>query len=303
MVQQSKRLMAGALLTGALITATGGATLAGQSTAFAATGTHAAATQQQRLAGALRKLARQRLARRVLTVQSVSGTTIAAATAAGIPITIDTSTTTTFTEAGATVTLAAVQTGEHIRISGSYNQVNRTAQARKVVVVVPAVSGVVTAVSGSTITLTDRNAVQHTITIGASAKFERAGQSAGLQNIAVGSLVTVQGTTNSDGSLNVLRVLIHVPRVAGTISNVTGASFTLTTRAGKAYTVTTSPSTIYVQSHPGSAPTTSTTAPSLTSGERAIVQGTLSGTNVNALRIALRQPKAPRSGTTTTPSA
>lgn len=302
--QQTKRATIGALLAGALV-AGSGAALAGQEVTGAHAASRVAAAPHPALTKALRALARRRLQATVLTVQSVSGTTIAATTRAGIPITVDTiaggARATTFTEAGATVSISAVQPNEHIRVRGTYNRVDRTAQATRVIIVVPSVAGVVTGVSGSTITLTDRNAVQHTISLG-SARVEELGKSVPMSTIAPGSLVTVQlDPTNSS---TVLRVVIHVPRFAGTIGNASGSTFTLTTAAGKTYTVTTTSSTAIAAPKARGAKATATPAPAIANGERAIVQGTVNGTNVTALRITVWQPKAKAStGSTTGQSA
>jgi hypothetical protein len=298
---KATRIAVGSLIAGTMI-AGAGAALADQGVASAHSGAQASAAARGTVAAARRALAGNRLQRTVLTVKSVSGTTIDATTRAGVPITITTTTggtnATTFTEAGATVSISAVQPNEHILVAGTFNRVNRTAAARRVVIVVPAVSGVVTNVSGTTITLTDRNATQHTIDLG-SAKVERAGQTVSMQSIVVGSLVTVQLAPNSGSAVSVLRVVVHVPSFAGTISNASGSSFTLTTAVGKTYTVSTSASTVIVQrkaagAGTGSTPTPAT--PTIANGERAIVQGTVNGTGVSALRIAVWQPKATTTG-------
>jgi hypothetical protein len=302
MFQQTRRATISALLVGATILGAGGAALDGHAIALARASQPSSAAAKHPLARNLLKLAKLR--RQVLTVDSVTGSTIAATTRAGAAITIATSATTTFTEAGSTVTIAAVQPKEHLLVGGTVDRATHTIQAKKVTIVVPAISGVVTNVTGSSITFTGRNAIQHTVTIPAGAKIEQAGQNATMQAITVGSVVTVQGTTGAGGTFTVLRVVIRLPRVAGTITAVNGASFTLRTAAGATYAVTTSPTTSYTVRQRGVAAKPSTTAPAITAGERAIVAGTLSpgSTTLAAVRVILapaaKQAAASTSSTT-----
>jgi hypothetical protein len=295
-----------ALLAGTMITGTSGFLFVGHAAAKANTGrTHTTVAPHARGQHARKLL---HMPRQVLTVTSLNGMTINAKLRGGAAVTIATTSATTFSEAGSTVALSAVQPNEHILVQGTRDRATHTVQAKKIVIVVPTMTGVVTNVAGSTITLTGRNAVQHTINIGGSAKIMQAGQSATTQAIAVGSIVTVQGTTAADGTFTVLRIVIRLPHFAGTIASVSGTSFTLHTRLGKTITINAAPSATYVVRQPGAAPTATTTVPSLTVGERVRVVGTLSadGTTLTASRISVSPGAAAQPGTTnptTTPGA
>lgn len=301
MFHTTKRLTISALLIGTMATGTGGLLFAGQ--VHAAHGYPAAArhARVQRLAHRLR------VARRtgqVWTVTSVSGATIAARARNGATFTITTTSATTFKEAGSTVALSAVQANEHIRVLGIRNQAAKTIQAKSVVIVLPSLTGVVTAVNGSTLTVTGRNAVRSTITLGGTAKIEQAGQSATAQAISVGSLVTAQGTVGSDGTFTALRVIIRLPQFAGTIAAVNGTSFTLHTAQGKTFSITPAPTAVYVTGKRGAISTT-TTAPTFTVGERVRVQGSLGvdGTTLTALRIQVAPAAQPAAAGTSTAGA
>jgi len=302
---QTKRLTISALLVGTMITGTGGFLFAGQGAAQVhAAQNHPAAARHARA----KHLAHRRLLLRrrgqVLTVTSISGATIAAKARNGAAFTITTTTATTFTEAGSPVTLTAVQPNEHIRVLGARNQAAKTVQANQIVIVLPSVTGVVTNVTGATLTLTGRDAVEHTISIGSGAKIEQAGQTATAQAITVGSVITAQGTIGADGSFSVLRVMIRLPQLTGAITAVSGGSFTLHTARGKTVTISPAPSAVYVTRLRGAAPTSTTTAPTFTVGERVRVEGSLStdGATLTALRIrvmpATAASQAPTSAST-----
>ena len=295
MFHTTKRLTISALLIGTMATGTGGLLFAGQ--AHAAHGHpahgHPAAARHARVQRLAHRLLLARRAGQVWTVTSVSGPTIAARARNGATFTITTTSATTFKEAGSTVALSAVQANEHIRVLGIRNQAAKTIQAKSVVIVLPSVTGVVTAVNGSTLTVTGRNAVRSTITLGGNAKIEQAGQSATAQAISVGSLVTAQGTVGSDGTFTALRVIIRLPQFAGTIAAVNGTAFTLHTAQGKTLSITPAPTAVYVTGKRGAISTT-TTAPTFTVGERVQVVGSLSadGTILTALRIRIAPASA-----------
>jgi len=300
---RTRRFTISAMLVGATVLAAGGAAIDGHASAFARAAQPAAASAKHPVAKLLLK--RAKLRRQVLTVSAVSGATITATARSGAAVTITTSISTTFTEAGTTVTIAAVQPKEHILVGGAANRAARTLQATKVLIVVPAISGVVTNVTGSSITLTSRDALPHTIAIPSSARIEQAGQSATVQAIAVGSVLAVQGTTGTDGSFTVLRVVIRLPRVAGMITAVNGASFTLRTVKGATYTIVTSPTTTYVLHQRGVAAKPSTTAPAIAVGERTLVVGTLNSgsTSLAAVRVVLAPAAGKKQSATTGPAA
>lgn len=210
---------------------------------------------------------------RGLTVTGVSGNTITATGHGGQTVTIQVSATTAYTEAGSSAALSDVHAGAVIAVQGSFANTGETAiNATGVTIILPTASGVVTAVNGNSFTLAGFNGVTHTVNVSGSTRYQKAGQSAALSDIATGSAVVVEGTLNSNGSLAAVRVTIQVPRLGGQISAVNGSSYTIAGRFGATYTVHTTGSTTYMN-----ADGTPATASALKTGASIIAEGSLSG--------------------------
>jgi len=241
---------------------------------------------------------------RVLTVSSVTGNTIVATftttlereeqatpSTSTIPVTITVTTTTTYTLAGVPATLNDVHTGSTIAVRGMRTGTN-TLTATSIAIVLPrTVVGVVTANSGSTITITSFNNRSFTVDVNGQTRYAMAGTTASLSNVTVGTAITAAGTLNSDGSLNAAVVTINVQSLLGTVSSVSGSSIAVTGRNGAAFTITTTTSTVIVGTK-GQA----VALGSITKGELLLVQGTLSsdGKTMAALRIVV-YPMSPGS--------
>jgi hypothetical protein len=220
-----------------------------------------------------------------LTVTGVSGNTITATSTGGQTVTVQVSATTAYTEAGASASLADVKAGTVIAVRGSYaNTSGTTINASGVTILLPTQVGVVTNVSGTTLTLTAFDGATHTVTVNASTHYQKAGQSATLADISSGMAIVVEGTTNSDGSLSAVRVTIQEPRVAGQVTVVNGSSYTVTGAFGQSYTVATTSSTTYVN-----ADGTTASASAVQAGTAIITQGTLSsdGKTLTAQRVII----------------
>ena len=162
-----------------------------------------------------------------LTVASVSGQTITAKRPDGTSVTITVSSSTQYTRAGKTVSLSAITSGEAIHVMGQRNS-NGSIAATHIDIVLPRYDGQVTAISGSTITVKDRQGASHVIHTSASTTVRRAGQSASLSDIATGAQISAVGMKNSDGSLNAESIVIVLPHAGGQIKSVSGSTLTLT---------------------------------------------------------------------------
>jgi len=221
-----------------------------------------------------------------LTVTAVNpnSNTITATGRANSTITITVTGATTYSEAGASVTLAAIQPGEHIAVRGtSATQGALTASA--ITVLLPQEAGVVSTTSSSSLTITDRKGTAHTIDLTGATRFQKDGQTAALSDIQAGTSVVVQGTSNADGSLTAELVTIQVPRIAGRVAAVNGTSYTVTEgRQGQSVTVSTDSSTVFVTPNGSTAQ-----ASSITRGTSIMVEGTLSadGKTLTATRITI----------------
>jgi len=217
----------------------------------------------------------------ILRVKSVNGTTISATTWGGRPVTVTVSGSTLYREDDMSATLSDVHAGSMILVRGSRVGTD-TIAATWVMIVLPHLAGVVTAVNGSTLTVTGFDGVSHTITVNGQTRYERAGQPATLADVKVGTAIVAEGTENPDGSLSAVAVMIQVPHVIGRVTSVNGATITVSSPDGTVYTVTTSGSTVYAA--PGG---TSVSASSVQIGTFIVAQGTFGANRhtLSALRI------------------
>lgn len=289
-----RRLALATVIAGVLITGAGTAALVNQDHSAAAMASVAASPAAQAMTVAaghkgqrgrhiITVLQRHRGHRRVLRVTAVNGDVISATTLGSQAVTVTVSATTVYTEAGAAASLSAIHPGSIIAVRGA-RAAARTANATGIVILLPHLRGVVTAVNGSTLTITGRDAALHTITVDSNTRYLKAGQTAALTDIATGSAIMAQGTLNSDGSLSALRISIVLPHVAGKVTAVNGSSITITNIWGATHTVITSSGTTYAM--PGAK---TATAASVIVGARIAAAGTLSadGQTLNAVRISI----------------
>jgi hypothetical protein len=215
---------------------------------------------------------------RVLAVTGVSENenTITATGRRGQAVTVQVSATTTYTEAGASASLADIHPGSIIAVRGSIAGTSATTiNATRVAILLPRVAGVVTNVSDTTITLTGFNGASHTVSVTGQTRYQKAGASAVPSDVTTGTAIVAEGTLDSSGTLTAVRVTIRVPTVAGEVTVVNGSSngssYTLTARFGTTRTVNATSSTTYV--NPDG---TATSASAVQVGTYIAAQGTLS---------------------------
>jgi hypothetical protein len=224
---------------------------------------------------------------RVLAVTGVSGNTITATGRGGQTVTVQVSPTTAYTEAGASALLAAIHPGSLIAVRGSRaNTSATTINATRVAILLSREAGVVTNVSGTTLTLTGFDGASHTVSVTDQTRYQKAGASAALSDVATGTAIVAAGTLDSSGTLTAVRVLIRVPTIVGEVTGVSGSSsgssYTVTARFGTTYTVSATSSTTYVNRDG-----TATSASAVTAGTYIVAQGTLSGNTLTAQRIVV----------------
>jgi hypothetical protein len=178
-----------------------------------------------------------------LTVTKVSAQTITAQRRDGTSLTVHVSSSTVYERAGKQVSLSAVTTGETIGVMGQRNS-DGSVNAARVIILLPGYRGQVTAVNGSTITISDPQGT-HVIHVSRATTYTTDGGSASsLSAIVKGVALEAVGTKNSDGSLNAEAVEIETPRVGGKVSAVSGTTITVTDPRG-AETIRVSASTQY----------------------------------------------------------
>ncbi len=154
-------------------------------------------------------------------VVSNSGGTIVIEDAQGFQRTVDTSGSTTYTEAGATVPTSAVTNGLDIIAFGTIASDHTDLDATTVEVIGPVAAGKVTKISGTTITVSSPwgGGGSTTIATTPSTIFRKGGKASSLARLKVGDIVTAIGTRESGGTFAATAVsfgsLASTPRNAG----------------------------------------------------------------------------------------
>jgi hypothetical protein len=131
----------------------------------------------------------------------------------------------------------------------------------------------ITAIDGSSVSLATDDGWTRTITVTDDTGLTRGGQDVALSDLAVGDQVRFRQERNDDGSYTVTDLAVVVPKVSGTISELTDTSFKVTTRDGSVWTITTDGSTAYRY---GAA---DGSRADLDDGDRVLVQGETIGDN------------------------
>ncbi len=178
-----------------------------------------------------------------ITITAINGTQLSLKTADGWTRTIDASEA-TVTRAGQTVSLSTLQVGDQI-IFRETRQSDGTYKIDAINVVLPHVVGTVTAVSASSLTITQPDGASKTVQLTSGTAYRVAGQSASLSAVTTGARVAIAGTVASDGTFTAAVVDVLPVRVAGTVSAKTATTITITDRDGKSVTVDVSSATVY----------------------------------------------------------
>jgi hypothetical protein len=140
-----------------------------------------------------------------ITITAISGSSISLKTADGWTRTITVDSGTTYAKGGAAIALGGLKVGDEIGFretresDGSYT-------IDSIAVILPHAGGEVTAVTGSTITVKDRDGTSVTIKVTGSTTYDVAGATAKLSDIKVGMFLVAEGSQNSDGSLTATTV-------------------------------------------------------------------------------------------------
>ena len=135
-----------------------------------------------------------------ITVTAISGSNLSLATADGWTRTITVDADTTYSEAGETIALGDIAVGDQIAFRQTLED-DGSWTIDKVAVILPHVGGEVTAISGSTITVEQRDGTTATITVNGATEYQVNGDDAALADVEVGMFLVAQGVENADGSL------------------------------------------------------------------------------------------------------
>jgi len=171
-----------------------------------------------------------------ITVTAVNGSSVSLKTVDGWTRTITIASDTKGTKGGEPATASEIAVGDTVRIAQKKNA-DGTFTVTGVAIVLPRVAGTVTAVDATTITITDRKGVKQTIHTNGATKYHT-GDAAGTRaDVTVGANIAAVGEQATDGSITATSVTVALPRVAGTITSVSGDTITLTDRKGTKQTV------------------------------------------------------------------
>jgi uncharacterized protein DUF5666 len=140
-----------------------------------------------------------------ITITAIAGSNLSLETADGWTRTITVDSGTTYSKSGATIALGDLAVGDQIGFRQTH-ETDGTWTIDSVVVIPPHAGGQVTAVNGSTITVTQRDGTTATITVTGSTTYKVNGNAATLADIKVGMFVVGEGTKNADGSITATTV-------------------------------------------------------------------------------------------------
>jgi hypothetical protein len=144
----------------------------------------------------------------------------------------------------------------------------------------------ISAISGSTLTLTTEDGWTRTIAVTSATTITKAGQAIAVGQLAVGDSIHFKQQRGSDGSFTITAIAVVLPRVAGTVTGVTAEAITLTARGGTTRTITTNSSTTYRMG--GAAASRS----DVSVGSTIIATGTEgSGNAFTAARVTIKVPR------------
>ena len=111
--------------------------------------------------------------------------------------------------------------------------------------VVPAVSGTVTAVGSSSVTISQQRGSTRRLTLTGSTTYTLSGATVSQSALVVGARIVARGSVDSSGNFTATAVTIQPSVVSGTVASKTSSTIVVTTTAGKTVTVNVSASTKY----------------------------------------------------------
>jgi hypothetical protein len=135
-----------------------------------------------------------------ITITAISGSSISLATEDGWTRTITVDAGTTYAKSGDTIALGDLKVGDQVGFRQT-KESDGSFTIDAIVVVLPHLGGEVTAIDGSTITVTQRDGTTATIKVDTDTTYTVNGNGASLADVKVGQFLVAEGELNSDGSL------------------------------------------------------------------------------------------------------
>jgi len=189
------------------------------------------------------------LAHLVGTVSAVSGNNITIIAGQGFSRTVVVSPTTTYTKAGGAATLSDVVVGVKIDAKGTIDVNGTTLDAVSVAITVPGHSvtlrGVVSAVTGTSLTISRPNATSATFTITPTTVITEGTTVMTAASLVVGDRVNV--TVNSLSATTALKINIELAQLSGFVSAVSGNTITIIGGQGFNRSIVVTASTTYTK--------------------------------------------------------
>ena len=140
-----------------------------------------------------------------VTITAISGSNISLETADGWTRTILVDSGTTYSESGDAIALSDLAVGDQVHFEQTLED-DGTFSIDAIAVIPPHVGGTVTAISGSTITVEQRDGTSATVNVTGDTTYRVSGDDAALADVEVGMFLVAEGTENSDGSLTATAV-------------------------------------------------------------------------------------------------
>jgi hypothetical protein len=136
-----------------------------------------------------------------ITITAIDKPTISLATDDGWKRTITVTDATTITKGGAAIAFTDLAVGDKIQFRQE-RATDGTYTVTAIAVVLPTIAGQISAIDGTTITVTQPGGTTATIHVDANTTYSLAGRAGSLSDLKVGSVVVAAGTQRSDGSLD-----------------------------------------------------------------------------------------------------
>ena len=178
-----------------------------------------------------------------ITITKIDGSKLSLQTEDGWTRTID-ATGATVTKAGQTVQLSALKVGDQV-VFGQERQTDGTFKITAIRVVLPSVTGIVTAVDASSVTVAIGDGTTKKIVVNSSTVYRVGGTDASKSAVVVGIRISAEGTLATDGTFTASAVEVAPATVVGTVASKSSSSFTVTARDGSTVTVKVTSSTTY----------------------------------------------------------
>jgi len=149
-------------------------------------------------------------------VVKVDGSELVVSEEDGLNVTVNTSSSTSYGEAGQSASSSAVQVGTVVSVTGTLSPDHEQIDATTIEIVLPSVAGRVTAVSGTTITITSFDGTAETLTTDSSTVFRNSSGKTSIASVAKGDLVEASGAPGTGSSFAASTVYIGPELPSGT---------------------------------------------------------------------------------------